>query len=421
LAGASVEARGILAPMLSALSPTDVAFIMAGLAQAVPAVLWWIGGRLIGNSERVTAATSYWSAFSWASMLSFVFLVAAMSPHIGANEGGSALMLRAAGNIFNVLAVMAMQRGIWAFIGRPATHIGHLVTLTIMLAASWIGLDPAWGSVRVFVLSGLQLAMAIGIVGDLYRHGRDTLHLQRPWLLTLPVVVAAATFAARGLRAILSPSSVQAEMVVNSGLNIGSAFVYIIVALSLHAMLMSLVITRLLADLQHLSRHDGLTGLLNRRALEEALDTQVQRGRRNDEAFCMMMIDVDHFKQINDRHGHIVGDSALKHLAAVMGGHVREVDRVGRFGGEEFVVLMPGLDLAAALSVAERMRERVAAAPLIAPEGRVRISVSIGIAQWNGPYEEVSRLLVRADAALYQAKQGGRDRVASALNDPVSA
>ena len=400
--------------MLSELTPTDIAFIMAGLVQVVPAVLWWVGGRMIGDTHR---ATAWWSAFAASSVLSFVFLVAAMHTP----EAAPSMRLRAAGNVFNVLAVVALQRGVWRFIDRAPTVAGHVLVIALMLAASWLGLDPARGALRVGVLSSLQALMALGIMRDLYRHGRDAMKLRQPWLLVLPLAVAGFTYAARGLRALLVPDSVGAEMTVNSGLNIASAFVYVLVTLSFHAMLMALVITRLVADLQRLSRHDGLTGLLNRRALEEALTAQLQRGRRAAEAFCVMMVDVDHFKRINDRHGHAVGDAALKQLAALMRRQVREVDRVGRFGGEEFLVLLPGLELPAARAVAERLRESVAATPLAHADAAITLSVSIGIAQSAGAHEDVSRLLVRADAALYQAKQGGRDQVAAAAAEPLPA
>ena len=178
-----------------------------------------------------------------------------------------------------------------------------------------------------------------------------------------------------------------------------------------------MVIIRLVTDLQRLSRRDGLTGLLNRRALEDALAQQLECSHRSGEAFCVLMLDADHFKQINDRFGHAVGDLALKHLSKLLRAHMRSVDRLARFGGEEFLVLLPGLALADALPVAERLREMVAAVPLAHADGMIPLSVSIGMAEWSGPQEDASRLLVRADAALYEAKRRGRDRVASARHD----
>jgi diguanylate cyclase (GGDEF)-like protein len=400
--------------MLSSLTPTEVAFVMAGLMQAVPAVLWLIGGWVLGDTRR---AAAQWSTYAAVSAVSFVFLVAAMQ----AREPQAAELLRAAGNIGGVLGLMALQRGIWLFIGRPVTHRGHLLALCAVLLASWIGLDPAAGNVRVSVNSVVQAVLALGMGRDLYRYARQELRLRWPWTLPMPLWLSAAAFASRGLRALLLPGAVTAEMTVSSGLNIGSAFAYVVLSLSFHAMLMALVIIRLVADLQRLSRHDGLTGLLNRRALEETLALQVRHSRRSGEVFCVLMLDADHFKSINDRFGHAAGDMALKHLSTLLRSHMREVDRLARFGGEEFVVLLPGLALGDALPVAERLRQAIAGAPLSHGDTPMALSVSIGIAEWGGTREEPSRLLARVDSALYLAKQRGRDRVASASADPNGA
>jgi diguanylate cyclase (GGDEF)-like protein len=207
------------------------------------------------------------------------------------------------------------------------------------------------------------------------------------------------------------PESVTTEMIADSALNVGSAIAYMVIALTFHATLIGLVFGRLLADLRHRSRHDGLTGLLNRRTMEETLLSQVQRSRRTREPFTVLMLDLDHFKAINDRHGHAAGDRALKHTAAALKAELREVDALGRFGGEEFLVLMPGATVEAARPVAERLRTAlITDAPRI-DGAALSLSASIGVAQWREPGEEPSRLLMRADAALYRAKMRGRDCV----------
>ena len=152
----------------------------------------------------------------------------------------------------------------------------------------------------------------------------------------------------------------------------------------------------------------------NRRALEEKLLLQVQRSLRGRLPFCVLMLDADHFKRINDRLCHGVGDLALKHLATLLLTQMRSVDTLGRVGGEEFVVVLPGLNQDGALLAAERLRAVVANSPLEAPQEQVARSVSIGVAQWGRYPKETTRLLMRADEALYEAKQNGRDRVALA-------
>jgi diguanylate cyclase (GGDEF)-like protein len=396
--------------MLSSMSATDVAFAMAGLMQAVMAAVWLLGSWLLGDTRR---AAAHWAGYAALSAASFVLLAMAMHSVTPESSG----LLRAGGNITGVLAWIALQRGIWLFVGRPLRPGGHWVAIGVVLIASYIGLSPTGGSVRVGVNSAVQAVMAFGMTQALYLHARDELRFRRPWLLALPLLISTVTFCFRGSRALLWPETVALEMAANSALNVGSAFVYVILALAFHATLMALVVSRLLLELRHRARHDALTGLLNRRAMEEALHAQIQRSRRTGETFSVLMLDLDHFKSINDRFGHAAGDRALKHASVLLKAGMREVDAMARFGGEEFLALMPGATLDAARPVAERLRGGLDASPLIVGDKSVPVSVSIGIAQWAGAAEDASRVLVRADAALYQAKTQGRNRVVEATTE----
>ena len=398
--------------MFATLSATEVAFALVAVMQAVLALAWLIGGGWAGEVRR---AAWHWAVYAGLSALSFALLMLAMrSAAFDAGDLPRAELLRAAGNVSGVVAIMALRRGIWIFLGRslrPSVQWGLLVAVLIV---AWLGLDPAMGAWRVGFNSLVLTWLCLDIARALHLHARSVLHLRWPLLLALPLLIAALGYGQRGVRALLDPASVAASMTTHSALNVGSAFSYVVLALALHAMLMVLVVARLVAQLHRLSHRDGLTGLLNRRAMQEALDLQMRRSRRNGEAFVLMMLDADHFKAINDQHGHAVGDQVLKHLSTLLHSGMREVDRLARFGGEEFLVLMPGATLAEAAPVAERLRSLVASTPLADGEAHIAVSISIGIAEWAGADEDLSRLLVRADAALYRAKQHGRDRVALA-------
>ncbi|AKJ29139.1 sensor domain-containing diguanylate cyclase [Caldimonas brevitalea] len=166
---------------------------------------------------------------------------------------------------------------------------------------------------------------------------------------------------------------------------------------------------------QRTANLDPLTGVLNRRGLEDALlrhATGKPRGRHDAPALMVLAIDLDHFKRINDSHGHAAGDAVLRAVAQCLQSSVRAEDAVGRLGGEEFVVVGAETDPARSLRVAERVRERAAALrfPAVAPS--LRVTVSIGVA--CGPREAWQELLARADEALYQAKGQGRNRVVAA-------
>lgn len=168
---------------------------------------------------------------------------------------------------------------------------------------------------------------------------------------------------------------------------------------------------RLLATLNHAADHDALTGVLNRsaflrRGLELAEQVQQSGG-----TVVAMMLDIDHFKSVNDRHGHAAGDAVLTTFAARMRDHLREDGLFGRFGGEEFAVLLPGVDAATALIVGERLR-LLASEPIPLEDGRVLdITVSVGVASAPARIAGIEPLLSQADVALYRAKAMGRNRV----------
>jgi diguanylate cyclase (GGDEF)-like protein len=388
-------------PMMSA---SDVAFAMTAAMQGVLAVVWLLGARVPGVQR---TAALYWAAFALASAISFVVLILARHGSTPLQTEG----LRACGNIIGVVAFIALQRGVARFADRPAKARWDMLAIAIVVGASAIGLMPDGGRLRVGIFSATVGWIFVAMARSLHIHARDRLHLRRPWLLAAPCLCAAAAAWYRALTAVLSTTQLSNEAAASIGLNVRAAIVYMVLALAFHATLVSLVVARLLAELQHKARHDSLTGLLNRRAMEEAIGTQMQRGRRTGETHSLLMLDLDHFKSINDCFGHSIGDLVLQHVATVLQANVRKIDYVARVGGEEFLVLMPGASLDTARPAAQRLCEQLAADALQVQKTTVNLSASIGIAQWADTSEEMSRLLVRVDTALYQAKAQGRNRV----------
>lgn len=156
---------------------------------------------------------------------------------------------------------------------------------------------------------------------------------------------------------------------------------------------------------------DVLTGLHNRAWFEEVFPKQLDLSERTGQQVCLLMLDIDHFKRINDQHGHQVGDEALRHLGALMRRNLRATDLCARYGGEEIIVLMPGTDRNQGLLSAQRLRAAVAQFPMTLADGSaLPMRVSCGLAQWMAG-TKLSDLVRSADQALYQAKAQGRDRV----------
>lgn len=178
-------------------------------------------------------------------------------------------------------------------------------------------------------------------------------------------------------------------------------------------------------QIQELASRDSLTGLLNRRALEEVLAREFKAGSRYSSSACLLLVDLDYFKVVNDQLGHLAGDQVLMSTAALMRRTVRDIDAVGRYGGEEFGIVLPHTDLDRALVSAERLRRQIECQAFEAGEGGVRMTASIGIAHIpDMSIRSMSDWIAAADSALYDAKALGRNRVVVHVSDhalPVEA
>jgi diguanylate cyclase (GGDEF)-like protein len=159
------------------------------------------------------------------------------------------------------------------------------------------------------------------------------------------------------------------------------------------------------------ARTDPKTGLLNATAWQREADAEVARALRSGTPLGLLLVDVDHFKRVNDRHGHLIGDQVLRSLAAELRHQVRESDVVGRFGGEEFTILLPRTGVTEACGIAERLRSSANLLSVCASEARINVTVSIGVAVLGQHGRDLFELLAAADLALYRAKDAGRNAV----------
>ena len=185
-----------------------------------------------------------------------------------------------------------------------------------------------------------------------------------------------------------------------------TSFAFATLLLSIGLVLMAT--DRLRAELEHLATHDSLTNALTRRHMDDACRMELERSRRNGRSTALLMMDLDHFKAINDTHGHQAGDQVLTNFVIKVNALLRPADQLGRFGGEEFVLLLPETSLEDAMQVAERIR-MLCAEPAVG----AACTVSIGVASTQNERDTVDALLARADAAMYRAKDNGRNRIES--------
>lgn len=164
-------------------------------------------------------------------------------------------------------------------------------------------------------------------------------------------------------------------------------------------------------QLETLSNSDGLTGLFNHRHMKEHLEAEFNRSCRYKTPLCCILLDIDHFKSINDTYGHLFGDHVLQGVAAVIADCCRKSDIMARYGGEEFVILLPNTDLAQARGVAEKLFTTISSVDYCDDEHRISITVSMGISTFNDEHRTYNDMLAEADEAMYRAKNSGRNRI----------
>ena len=171
-------------------------------------------------------------------------------------------------------------------------------------------------------------------------------------------------------------------------------------------------------QLRQLANHDSLTGLWNRAAICGNLQQELERAEREQLPLSVVLADIDFFKRINDTYGHLAGDAALRETSRRMKSMLRPYDGIGRYGGEEFLLVLPGCDNEAAVALAERIRECIEASPLALAEGTIPVTLSLGVSS-NAITQDMEGLIGAADTALYRAKESGRNRVELAASGDV--
>lgn len=377
--------------------------ILVSLQMALYAALWWLASRVLPQERR---AMLHWAAYALAT--------AASTALIGWRPSGPPWLCYTGASLLLVLSLVLARRGTELFLGlRPSDRANLLLLGLLLPVLLWVGPLPEQSATRVALVA---LASSWLIVSALPRAApavRQEFGRRAVWATALPLLALAAMNLFVAARAVFGDgvqASIQNASAATQVVTWGTTLV---AAAAFNVMFLAMVVIRLLQRLHREATHDPLTGLLNRRAMNAALQAEWERHARFATPFAVLSLDLDHFKLINDSRGHDAGDQVLQQVAQRLRGAVREVDRVGRTGGEEFLVLMPGCraDSDGLLS-GERLRQAVGGTPMQLAAGQpLAVTLSAGVAGPLPGDTGVSAMLQRCDRALYQAKDKGRNRV----------
>jgi len=354
------------------------------------------------------ASPDYGSLRDWA-LAGLAFFLFGLTALPALREPERAMAMIAISNTLLACGHAALWVGLRRLLGlRPGWRWMALLAALLMALHQLPWVQAAAGN-RLLLLWPLMISLNLGLCWQAWRS--PGFGARSPLLpLTLLALLHALQMAVRMALAIDWQSFVLSPPQYTGARRVGLLLLFLHVLLGAMACAYAVIRSQAL-QLKGLSETDTLTGWLNRRRLEPALAAAQAQSRRYDRAFALLVFDIDHFKRVNDGHGHGVGDRALAHVAGVVADALRDVDLRFRIGGEEFLVLLPPESAAQALAVAERLRAAVAGAPLRLPGGgSLALTVSVGAAVHRAPDEPWEATLQRADAALYQAKQQGRNR-----------
>lgn len=388
-------------PPLNDWHPAQIGLAMAFLQELVIALGWVVTGWLLKDARR---PAWYWAGFSLlsgGSFLNFVF-----SAHLQME------LMRLLGNALFMGALLLQARGLLLFTRQPLHTRASVAMLLLTLLSLWLWPGHANAPWRAASVSLLSLVCLLFIARVIYGHLQREIRRNR-WmaLFIFPSLFGALVMGHRAVTALIDPSAVTQSSVAGTTINLSSAMLWVLLSLSQELTLFGLVIFKLGGQLRRAARHDRLTGLLNRHAMDDMLTQEHQRARRMSAPFSALMVDIDHFKLVNDRLGHAAGDHILRAVAQHLRKQLRATDLVSRWGGEEFLVLLPATQRAEACRLADKLCDSLRNMPIAWGGTDLRCTVSIGVAQWRTATDTSDALLARADQALYCAKNGGRDRM----------
>lgn len=384
------------------MSATHAVFLLIGLQQAVFCLMW---------STLAWTRLSSRASTTWAVTTLVVTAGIMLTAQRGQWHPWLTFVLS---NILLLAGPLLLRHGVQRF-----AHVGLGWRRDVVVVAAVLVVLTVWqqtGRYNLIVLTGSALmgAALLQVGWTVARSLREELGPRMALACALPVTVLGVFFLGRVAMLAQSMDPADASIQASSVASVTIATGFFVGSLVLNLNVLALVIARLVLRLHHLSAHDGLTGLYNRRTIEQHLTQQDQQLQRNGTPYALLSVDIDHFKHVNDHHGHPAGDAVLRTVAHTLRGALQPPQAAARVGGEEFWLLLPSTGRSGAMALAQQLLAEVSTQPTVTHGATVGVTVSIGVAMADNAEESLEALMHRLDAALYAAKTQGRNRVVCA-------
>jgi diguanylate cyclase (GGDEF)-like protein len=381
----------------------SIVLTIIALQQGLFGLGWWAAGSLLGLSRR---AANHWVVATLCTAVALGLILQ--------RGHWSDFITIVVANMLAMTSFLTMRRGVQIFLRLPTRdREAALLMGGAVIALGAFAVDAGFAQVAVLATSALISFTLLRCAAESHaalQAGGERLAAR---VVAAPMALLGTVYALRVGVGLWKPEIAARPVNEANAFNGAVVISFMGVGLVLNMVLAYMVASRLVRRLHRQSIHDPLTGLLNRRGLAPRLARETARLHRYGERFAVLVVDVDRFKSVNDRHGHAAGDAVLVRLGALLRDVARDVDTVARLGGEEFCLLLPHCDLAGARQAAERLCGEVRKTDW--PQIDRPLTVSVGVALADGSDATPQGVLERADAALLRAKEGGRDRVELAL------
>jgi len=312
------------------------------------------------------------------------------------------------GNLLLAMTLALIQLAIFVFQQRPLAYLRVWFPMALIVVAFPFMMDNLSGRI---IVSGLIYSLQCALILHTLWLGRQTAPGRGHYLIAIGTSTLATVFLCRSIAAMLRPADMSSLFAQNLANALPSIIGFISIVL---ATMGYVLMNKERADEYNriMAMQDVLTGIANRRAILDALDRHFALAQRSNRPLTLLIIDIDRFKTINDTFGHLAGDAVIKAVTVTMTQRLREQDLVGRYGGEEFLVILPDTGADGGRQLAETLRHAVELTPVNGADGPIAVTISIGIRTFDVSSDKTPDMMIsHADTALYLAKNNGRNRV----------